>query len=372
MKKHPEAGHYIGMAEAGGVPVYQLRGAWTVHNAAAIQKEIGALLKKNPPADIDLSGIEDIDTAGAWLLKKYFGPHAAWENATQQQMELLKFLPDDLQPLPPLRRPYGFAAFFIAMGKATLGLSSLCYQLIVFTGRIATCFLTNFASPRHFRFPSIVRHIHEAGIQAIPIVALLGLLMSMVISYQASVQLQKFGAAIFTIDLGVISILREMGVLITAIMVAGRSGSAFAAEIGVMKLREEVDALKTMGIDPIEVLVLPRVIALVIALPLLTVIADIIGLAGGSIMTYALMDIPFDQYFDRAEKVATFNMFLVGMIKAPVFAFLIALIGTYQGMNVSGSAESVGRLTTVAVVQSIFLVIMADALFSVIFSIMGI
>lgn len=372
MKKRSGSSQYIIMSEAGDHPVFQLQGAWTVRNAAAIQKDIAPLLQKSPNAKIDLSGIGDIDTAGAWLIKKHFGPGADIAGATAQQTELLKFLPDDLKPLPPPRRRSVFTALFVSIGKATVDLLTLTYALIVFTGRIAVRFMANFARPRHFRFPSIVRHIYEAGIQAIPIVALLGLLMSMVISYQASVQLQKFGAAIFTIDLGVISILREMGVLITAIMVAGRSGSAFAAEIGVMKLREEVDALKTMGIDPIEVLVLPRVIALVIALPFLTVIADIIGLIGGSFMTFAMMDIPFEQYFNRAEKVATFNMFLVGMIKAPVFAFLIALIGTYQGMNVSGSAESVGRLTTVAVVQSIFLVIMADALFSVIFSIMGI
>lgn len=360
------------MSEAGDGIVFRLRGAWTVRNAAAIQRDIMPLRGESPAAKIDLSGINDIDTAGAWLIKKHFGPDATLAGATEQQVALLKFLPDDLKPLPSLQHPSPFRQFFMTVGKATLDLVTLVYALIVFTGRIAARFMANFARPRHFRFPSIVRHIHETGIQAIPIVALLGLLMSMVISYQASVQLQKFGAAIFTIDLGVISILREMGVLITAIMVAGRSGSAFAAEIGVMKLREEVDALKTMGIDPIEVLVLPRVIALVIALPFLTVIADIIGLLGGSVMTYAMMDIPLEQYFNRAEKVATFNMFLVGMIKAPVFAFLIALIGTYQGMNVSGSAESVGRLTTVAVVQSIFLVIMADALFSVVFSIMGI
>lgn len=371
MKTKIVSDQFITISETGENPVFQLQGVWTVHNAAAIQKKLDVLTRKYPAAQIDLSGIGDIDTAGVWLIRKYFGA-ATLIGASAQQRALMTFLPADLQPLPSPHRRTGFASFFTGLGRSLWGVLVLAYALIAFTGRIAVCFMANFLHPRHFRFPSIVRHIHEAGIQATPIVALLGLLMSMVISYQASVQLQKFGAAIFTIDLGVISILREMGVLITAIMVAGRSGSAFAAEIGVMKLREEVDALKTMGLDPIQVLVLPRVIALVIALPLLTVIADIIGLIGGSFMTYAMMDIPFEQYFSRAEKVATFNMFLVGMIKAPVFAFLIALIGTYQGMNVSGSAESVGRLTTVAVVQSIFLVIMADALFSIIFSVMGI
>jgi phospholipid/cholesterol/gamma-HCH transport system permease protein len=155
-------------------------------------------------------------------------------------------------------------------------------------------------------------------------------------------------------------------------MVAGRSGSAFAAEIGVMKLREEIDALKTMGFNPIEILVLPRVIAMMITLPLLTFLADITGLVGSGLISVILLDIPVDQYIDRVESVAKPTMFFVGLVKAPVFAFVITIIGTYQGMNVSGSAESVGRLTTVAVVQSIFLVIMVDALFSIVFANLGI
>ena len=205
-----------------------------------------------------------------------------------------------------------------------------------------------------------------------PIVGLLAVLISMVISYQGAVQLKKFGADIYTIDLTVISLLREMGVLVTAIMVAGRSGSAFAAELGVMKLREEINALKTMGMDPIEVLVLPRVIALVIALPILTFLADVIGLAGGSVMSYSLIDVSLHQYVERVQTVATPTMFFVGLVKAPVFAFLIATIGCYQGLDVSGSAESVGKKTTLSVVQAIFLVVMADGLFSVIFSKMDI
>jgi phospholipid/cholesterol/gamma-HCH transport system permease protein len=159
-----------------------------------------------------------------------------------------------------------------------------------------------------------------------------------------------------------------MGVLVTAIMVAGRSGSAFAAEIGVMKLRDEVNALTTMGMDPIEVLVVPRVIALMLTLPLLTFLADLIGLIGGGLMSLSLLNVSFHQYFLRVQDVATPTMFFIGMIKAPVFAFVIAIIGCYQGLNVSGSAESIGKRTTLAVVQAIFIVIAADALFSVLFS----
>jgi phospholipid/cholesterol/gamma-HCH transport system permease protein len=220
--------------------------------------------------------------------------------------------------------------------------------------------------------PSIVRHVQETGIQALPIVAALAVLISMVITYQGFIQLRKFGAVIYTVDLTVISLLREMGVLVTAIMVAGRSGSAFAAEIGVMKLREELSALKTIGLDPIEVLVLPRILALVITLPLLTFLADVIGLAGGGIMSFLLINISPYQYLTRVQTVADLTTFFVGMIKAPVFACLIAVIGCYQGLSVTGSAESVGRRTTLSVVQAIFLVIMTDAFFSIIFSKVGI
>jgi phospholipid/cholesterol/gamma-HCH transport system permease protein len=179
--------------------------------------------------------------------------------------------------------------------------------------------------------------------------------------------LRRFGAEIFVVDLVTIGVLRELGVLLTAIIVAGRSGSAFAAEIGVMKLDEEVDALVAIGTNPIEVLVLPRIIGLVIALPLLTVIADAVGLVGGGILCYFLVDIPPAQYIDRVQQAIAPTTFWVGIIKAPVFAFLIAFIGTARGMQVRESSRELGRLTTVAVVQSIFLVILADALFAVVF-----
>jgi phospholipid/cholesterol/gamma-HCH transport system permease protein len=354
--------------------IVRLKGAWTVYHVPAIERAIRQLIKKEDIRllGVDLEGIGDIDTAGAWLIKKYFRDNDGMDDADARKKALLDFLPDSSQPLPKKQKRLAIAIFFVTLGRRTEQGLSFVYALMCFVGRIALRFLMNFASPRRFRFPSIIRHIDETGLQALPIIALLAALMSMVICYQAAIQLQKFGADVFTIDLSVISILREMGVLITAIMVAGRSGSAFAAEIGVMKLREEVDALKTMGLDPIETLVLPRLIALVIALPLLTFLADLVGMLGGAVLSLNLLDIPFHQYFERAASVATPTMFFVGMIKAPVFALLIGIIGTYQGMSVSGSAESVGRLTTVAVVQSIFLVIMADALFSVIFQKVGI
>jgi phospholipid/cholesterol/gamma-HCH transport system permease protein len=348
-----------------------LNGEWTVFRAGALERAVESALPALGGLAIDAARIERLDTAGAWQLRRVLEAGKAGAPLTDRQQALLKILPASFER-PPKKRgmPFLFEVM-IAFGMRVEETISFLYDLLCFIGQIFIRFVINFRHPRHFRLPAIVRHINETGIRALPIISLLAILMSMVIAYQASIQLNKFGASVFTIDLTVISLLREMGVLITAIMVAGRSGSAFAAEIGVMKLREEVDALKTIGLDPIEILVLPRVIALMIALPLLTFAADIMGLTGGALMSITVLDVPLSQFMQRAENVGTPLMFFVGMIKAPVFAFLIAVIGTYQGMNVSGSAESVGKLTTVAVVQSIFAVITADALFSIIFSQMG-
>jgi len=232
--------------------------------------------------------------------------------------------------------------------------------------------LRSLVSLRRLRPKSIARHIYDTGMTAIPIVSLIAFLISIIIAYMSAEQLQNFGAEIFVVDLVTIGTLRELGVLLTAIIVAGRSGSAFAAEIGSMQLNEEVDALKAIGVEPYEVLVVPRVIGLVIALPLLTVIADAIGLTGGALLCKFLLDMPITQYLSRVNDSIGTTTFWVGIVKAPVFAVLIALAGTYRGMQVKDSSRELGRLTTMAVVQAIFLVILADALFAVLFMEMGI
>jgi phospholipid/cholesterol/gamma-HCH transport system permease protein len=239
--------------------------------------------------------------------------------------------------------------------------------VIVFLGRIATVIGQAFARRNAWRISSLARHIYETGITAIPIVALIAFLISVIVAYLGAQQLSRFGADIFVVDLVTIATLREMGVLLTSIIVAGRSGSAFAAEIGVMQLNEETDALRAMGINPIEVLVVPRVLALIIALPLLTVIADAMGLAGGSLLSLINLHIPLPQFTARLRESLSPTTFWSGLVKAPVFAILIAMVGTYRGMQVRDSARELGRLTTVAVVQSIFMVILADALFAILF-----
>ncbi len=239
--------------------------------------------------------------------------------------------------------------------------------VVGFFGRLVTVFREVFSRPRALRPSSLARHIYETGITAIPIVSLIAFLISVIVAYLGAQQLSKFGADIFVVDLVTISVLREMGVLLTAIIVAGRSGSAFAAEIGVMQLNEETDALRAMGMNPVELLVVPRLLALVIALPLLTVIADAMGLAGGGLLSLVNLHIPLPQFTSRLRESLSPTTFWAGLIKAPVFAILIAMVGTYRGMQVRDSARELGRLTTVAVVQSIFLVILADALFAILF-----
>jgi phospholipid/cholesterol/gamma-HCH transport system permease protein len=239
--------------------------------------------------------------------------------------------------------------------------------VIGFFGRIVTVLGAVFSRPRALRPASLARHIYETGITAIPIVSLIAFLISVIVAYLGAQQLGRFGANIFVVDLVTISVLREMGVLLTAIIVAGRSGSAFAAEIGEMQLNEETDALRAMGMNPVEMLVVPRLLALVIALPLLTVIADAMGLAGGGLLSLLNLHIPLQQFISRLRESLAPTTFWAGLIKAPVFAVLIAMVGTYRGMQVRDSARELGRLTTVAVVQSIFFVILADALFAVLF-----
>ncbi len=259
-----------------------------------------------------------------------------------------------------------------ALGRTAVARAREALAGLAFLGRIVTVFGRALANPRRLRPISIVRHVWDTGITAIPIVSLIAFLISIIIAYLSADQLQSYGADIFVVDLITVGVLRELGVLLTAIIIAGRSGSAFAAEIGAMKLNQEVDALVATGVDPVEVLVLPRVIGLVIALPLLTFIADVVGMTGGALLCKALLDMPLQQFINRANEAIAPTTFWVGIWKAPVFAVLIAMAGTYRGMQVRGSSRELGRLTTMAVVQAIFLVLLADALFAMLFMAMDV
>jgi phospholipid/cholesterol/gamma-HCH transport system permease protein len=269
------------------------------------------------------------------------------------------------RPVPPEHGPLMRA--LVRVGRQAERTRGNWREGLAFLGRTFTTAGAALLRPRRLRPTSIARHVYETGITALPIIALIAFLISVIIAYMSARQLSGLGADIYVADLVTIGVLRELGVLLTAIIVAGRSGSAFAAELGSMKLNQEVDALIATGVDPFEVLVVPRVVGLTIALPLLTVVSDIVGLAGGAFLCRFLLDMPFSQYFGRVNDAIGDTTFWVGLVKAPVFALLIAAAGCYRGLQVRDSARELGRLVTVAVVESIFFVILADALFAVLF-----
>jgi phospholipid/cholesterol/gamma-HCH transport system permease protein len=241
-------------------------------------------------------------------------------------------------------------------------------RLINYLGLVTSTLFYDLRHPKRLRWISMVYHMEQVGWKAMPIVGMMSFLIGVVIAQQGEFQLKQFGAQIFVVNLVSISILREIGILLTAIMVAGRSGSAFTAQLGSMVLHEEIDAMRTLGLNPIEILVVPRLLALLIMMPLLTFYADLMGLLGGGFYAWFWLNISPDSFIERVNQSIELKTFAVGMIKAPIFAAVIAICGCFEGMSVKGSAESVGRRTTRSVVESIFLVIIFDALFSIFFS----
>jgi phospholipid/cholesterol/gamma-HCH transport system permease protein len=244
------------------------------------------------------------------------------------------------------------------------------FALLSFVGESALALLGWLMHPQRIRWRPILFNLRKAGLDALPIVGLLSFLLGIVVAYQGADQLRQYGANIFVTDLVGLSMLREFAPLMSAIIIAGRSGSAYAAQIGTMTVTQEIDAMRTLGIVSLEMLVLPKLIALVVALPLLTVFADVLGVAGGMLMARAQLGISFHEFIDRFPHAVSTTSYMVGIGKAPVFAVIIAVVGCFQGFRTTGGADSVGRQTTRAVVQSIFLVILADALFSIAFSIL--
>jgi phospholipid/cholesterol/gamma-HCH transport system permease protein len=259
-------------------------------------------------------------------------------------------------------------ALLLRLGNSTTGLLQQGGALLRFLGETALAVALSLRQPRRIRLRPIAFNLQSAGLDALPIVGLLAFLLGTVVAYQGANQLRTYGANIFVADLVGLSMLREFAPLITAIIVAGRSGSAYAAQIGTMVVTEEIDAMRTLGIEPQELLVLPKLLALLLALPLLTVFADGCGVLGGMLMAHSKLGVGYGEFLDRFVKAVGVTDYLIGVGKAPVFAAIIVLIGCYQGFRTRGGADSVGRQTTRSVVQSIFLVIMADALFSVAFS----
>ncbi len=349
-----------------------LTGALGIGTLAQAESFLNKWSKRGPSRTLDIARLDSLDTPGALLLCGLRDKGITLIGVGAEHRALLDLIYGlDLKPPPKVAFVPEWRQAVIQLGKGAHDTLHDAVDLVTFVGRAASWTLNSLIHPRCLRPASIARHISETGIHALPIIGLMALMMAVVIGYQGVAQLRPYGGEDFTINLVAVSVLREMAVLITAIMVAGRSGSAFTAEIGVMKTREEIDALEVMGIEPMQVLVVPRVIALVITLPLLTFFADIMGLIGGAAISQFLLNVSLTQYLARLPQVVDGSDLFVGLFKAPVFAFFIAIVSCMHGLRVSGSAESVGRETTRAVVKSIFLVLALDALFSVLFERLG-
>ena len=353
-----------------------LSGCWTVLGTGALGRRLEALkLPARAELVVDGASVERLDTVGVWLLQELLQRLRAqghvvsmrgWSPRFAELLELLARHPEAPPPAP--RRP----STLERAGRAALAAGDEVFALLGFVGEAAAALAASIARPARIRWRPILHNIRSAGVDALPIIGLLSFLMGVVIAYQSADQLRKYGANIFVADLVGLSMLREFAPLMTAIIVAGRSGSAYAAQIGTMSVTEEIDAMRTIGIAPLELLVLPKVLALLVALPLLTFFADVLGVFGGMVMARAQLGVGFEDFLDRFTKAVSVTAYAIGIGKAPVFAAIIAVVGCFQGFRTRGGADSVGRHTTRSVVQSIFLVIVADALFSVLFSVLGI
>ena len=348
------------------------QGDWTLAGVEGLDARLRGARWPTGGIELDGSGIGAIDTAGALLLLNLIaelerdrGP-VRLVALREEHRALLELVRERRASAGALTAAPARPGLLERIGRAVLYHLGNCAAFLAFIGETALALVRLLAHPGRFRWRALFGNIETAGVNALPIIALLAFMMGVVIAYQGGRQLEFYGANIFIVELVALTMLRELAPLITAIIVAGRTGSSYTAQIGTMQVTEEVDALRTIGIPPLDLLVVPKLLALVVALPLLTVFADALSVFGGMVMAQTLLDVSFADFLDRLPKVVTLTSFLLGVGKAPVFAAIIALVGCYQGFRVRGGADSVGRQTTVSVVQSIFLVIAADALFSVV------
>jgi phospholipid/cholesterol/gamma-HCH transport system permease protein len=350
--------------------VYRVAGPLTITRAATTQRELDAM---PDPLTIDLSEIDRMDTVGAWIVYRTVRDRGAKViGASRDEASLLKQVREfDVPAKVHPEQPASMLRVLAELGEWIAETGRTLVGLMGFFGATLIGFANVIRRPRRFRLNAVVTRFDVVGVRALGIIALMSFLIGIVIAQQGSVQLAQFGAQVYTINLiGRITV-RELGTLMTAIMVAGRSGSAFAAQLGTMKITEEIDAMRTIGVSPVEALVIPRIISAVVMMPLLAFWSMLLALIGGGVFVWLSLDIPPITYIHHLHEVIPKTDLWVGLIKAPVFGFIIALAGCFQGMLVEGNSEEVGSRTTTAVVQSIFLVIVLDAVFAVFFSSIG-
>jgi phospholipid/cholesterol/gamma-HCH transport system permease protein len=364
-------------SEESGSLILTAAGEWLVETAAELDRRLRALkVPRSRRVTLDLAKIERLDTAGAWLLLRTEHDLTALGNTVEMQSLRPSFEPliDQVRAagmIAPARHPrpahHTIAGFIAHIGEISLGLIARGYSILGFFGLVSVTALRVVRHPGRLSLTALVVQMEQTGINALPIVGLLNFLIGVVVAYQGSDYLRYYGLENYTVQLTAASVLRELGVLLTAIILAGRSGSAFTAQIGTMRVTEEIDAMRTIGLDPVEVLVLPRVFGLVLTLPMLALCANFMGVFGGGLMAWGVIGISIPEFFNYLSQLAPWT-YWIGMIKSPFFGLIIALIGCYEGFQVERSAESVGRLTTLSVVEAIFLVIVTDAGFSIFFS----
>ncbi len=352
-------------------------GRWTAQTLGRVERGLAQLVFPSGPIRFDLTALDECDTVGAWVLYRSTrdlrarGRQVLLDGADPAATRLLALVEAKSAAADTVIAPPS-SNLFEELGRASSQQFENYADFLAFIGETATTTARALIKPTRVRWQRIVLELQFAGVNALPIVGLLAFLLGIVIAYQGGTVLRDYGANIFIVDIVGLSMVRELAPLITAIIVAGRTGSAYTAQIGTMLVTEEIDALRSIGISPQELLVLPKVIALVIALPLLTVYADVMGLIGGIVMSSSLLGLSAASFVNRLGEAVSMTSFLTGVGKAPVFATIIALVGCFQGLQAFGSAEGVGRQTTISVVQSIFLVIVIDAAFSIAFNHLGI
>lgn len=360
-----------------GTLVVALAGSWSADRAPRVERlieEVGERIAKASKARLDLSAVIRLDTLGAFVLNRLKARQEAMGGAVEivsQQPEhsvLLAEVTAHGHDLPPQPEHFSVVNVLVDIGAAVVSFGRDMVGGAMFLGEVVVASASVVLGPRRFRGPSLVNQIELIAFNGAPIIMLISFLVGCIVAQQGIFQLQQFGAAAFVVNLTGILILRELAVLLTSIMIAGRSGSAFTAEIGSMKMREEIDALRVMGLDPIEVLVVPRILALVISLPILTFISAMAGLTGAALVSWLYGGIGIDTFLARLQSVITWKHFAVGLVKAPFMAFVIGLIASIEGLAVQGSAESLGRQVTASVVKSIFMVIVVDGLFAMFFA----
>ncbi|MFK8034825.1 MAG: MlaE family ABC transporter permease [Hyphomicrobiales bacterium] len=372
----------INIQDSDGTLTVTASGDWTLENAASLAKMLEGVESRLQTANsetiiAETSSIKNMDTSGAWLLLRLrkrlrsSGREIFIEGLSVEREVLLDEVIESSVAIDvPTVRDEPWKPLSL-LGMATANIGRDIAVKINMLGRVVLGFFSVIVSPKRLRGTSIIHHLDQAGLRAVPIIALMSFVIGAIIAQQSAYQLRYFGAEVFTVDLVGILVLRELGVLLTAIMVAGRSGSAFTAEIGSMKMREEVDALRVIGLSTTDVLVLPRVLALIIALPLLTVLANVFALLGGGLVAWVYADIPPQEFIARLREAVWLSTLLVGFMKAPFMALIIATIACSEGFAVQGSAESLGRRTTASVVKAIFMVIVMDGLFAMFFASIG-